>query len=95
MTRKVTLSALSGIKLIEPGDNLGAITIAALQAGDQEKSSAFTGWYSDLGALTYGIATASDGVANATNGRRSATARTRPREIPRRDDGPISLEPPQ
>jgi FtsZ-binding cell division protein ZapB len=73
-----------------------AATIAALQAGEQEKKSgAFAGWYSDLGALTYGIATQSDGVANATNGRRSATARTRPREIPRRDDGPISLEPPQ
>jgi coenzyme F420-0:L-glutamate ligase/coenzyme F420-1:gamma-L-glutamate ligase len=32
MTQKVTLSALSGIKLIEPGDDLGAITVAALQA---------------------------------------------------------------
>jgi FtsZ-binding cell division protein ZapB len=72
-----------------------AATIAALQAGEQEKSSAFTGWYSDLGALTFGIASPADGVANATNGRRSATARARPREIPRRDDGPISLEPPQ
>ncbi|HXO89818.1 MAG TPA: coenzyme F420-0:L-glutamate ligase [Stellaceae bacterium] len=32
MTQKVTLSALSGIKLIEPGDDIGAITVAALQA---------------------------------------------------------------
>src|ERR1700736_4869675 len=32
MTQKVTLSALSGIKLIEPGDDLGAIAVAALQA---------------------------------------------------------------
>jgi coenzyme F420-0:L-glutamate ligase / coenzyme F420-1:gamma-L-glutamate ligase len=32
MSQKVTLSALSGIKLIEPGDDLGAITVAALQA---------------------------------------------------------------
>jgi coenzyme F420-0:L-glutamate ligase / coenzyme F420-1:gamma-L-glutamate ligase len=32
MTQKVTLSALSGIKLIEPGDDLGAITVAALRA---------------------------------------------------------------
>jgi coenzyme F420-0:L-glutamate ligase/coenzyme F420-1:gamma-L-glutamate ligase len=32
MTQKVTISALSGIKLIEPGDDLGAITVGALQA---------------------------------------------------------------
>src|SRR5262249_14424795 len=32
MTQKVTLSALSGIKLIEPGDDLCAITVAALRA---------------------------------------------------------------
>ena len=32
MSQKVTLSALSGIKLIEPGEDLGAITVAALQA---------------------------------------------------------------
>jgi coenzyme F420-0:L-glutamate ligase / coenzyme F420-1:gamma-L-glutamate ligase len=32
MTQKVTLSALSGIKMIEPGDDLGAITVAALRA---------------------------------------------------------------
>jgi coenzyme F420-0:L-glutamate ligase/coenzyme F420-1:gamma-L-glutamate ligase len=31
MTPKVSLSALSGIKLIEPGDDLGAITVAALR----------------------------------------------------------------
>jgi coenzyme F420-0:L-glutamate ligase / coenzyme F420-1:gamma-L-glutamate ligase len=32
MSQEVTLSALSGIKLIEPGNDLGAITVAALQA---------------------------------------------------------------
>ncbi len=32
MTQKLTLSALSGIKLIEPGDDIGAIAVAALQA---------------------------------------------------------------
>jgi coenzyme F420-0:L-glutamate ligase / coenzyme F420-1:gamma-L-glutamate ligase len=31
MTREVTLTALSGIKLVEPGDDLGAITVAALR----------------------------------------------------------------
>jgi FtsZ-binding cell division protein ZapB len=70
-----------------------ADTIAALQAGEQDSRSAFPSWYSDLAALTYGIAIQSEG---ATTGRRSAIARPKPREIPRRDDGgPISLEPPQ
>jgi coenzyme F420-0:L-glutamate ligase / coenzyme F420-1:gamma-L-glutamate ligase len=32
MAQKVTLSALSGLKLIEPGDDIGAITVAALRA---------------------------------------------------------------
>ena len=31
MAREVTLTALSGIKLVEPGDDLGAITVAALR----------------------------------------------------------------
>jgi coenzyme F420-0:L-glutamate ligase/coenzyme F420-1:gamma-L-glutamate ligase len=31
MTRGVSLTALSGIKLVEPGDDLGAIAVAALQ----------------------------------------------------------------
>ena len=31
MTREVTLIALSGIKLVEPGDDLGAITVAAFR----------------------------------------------------------------
>src|SRR5262249_41076780 len=31
MTREVTLTALSGIKLVEPGDDLGAIIVAALR----------------------------------------------------------------
>ena len=32
MPGKVTLTALSGIKLVEPGDDLGAVTVAALTA---------------------------------------------------------------
>src|SRR5207244_799803 len=32
MSQKVPLSGLCGIKLIEPGDDLGAITVAALRA---------------------------------------------------------------
>jgi len=31
MTREVNLTALSGIKLVEPGDDLGSITVAALR----------------------------------------------------------------
>ena len=31
MTREITLTALSGIKLVEPGDDLGAISVAALR----------------------------------------------------------------
>jgi len=31
MTREVTLTALSGIKLVEPGDDLGTITVGALR----------------------------------------------------------------
>ena len=31
MTREVNLTALSGVKLVEPGDDLAAITVAALQ----------------------------------------------------------------
>ena len=31
MTREVTLTALSGIKLVGPGDDLGAIAVAALR----------------------------------------------------------------
>jgi FtsZ-binding cell division protein ZapB len=69
-----------------------ADTIATLQAGEQEGRGSLASWYSDVAALTYGIATQSDG---GTSGRRSSTARTRPREVPRRDDGPVSLEPPQ
>ena len=75
-------------------------TIAALQAAEGEGRGSFVAWYTNPAALTYGIAMASDGT---TTGRRSATARPRPREMapreglsPRRDDGgPISLEPPQ
>src|ERR1700736_3884529 len=70
-----------------------ADTIAALQTGEQENGGSFASWYSDLAALTYGIASQSE---VGTTGRRSATARPKPRQAPRRDDGgPISLDPPQ
>ena len=32
MNREVTITALTGIKLVEPGDDLGAITVAAFAA---------------------------------------------------------------
>jgi hypothetical protein len=61
-------------------------SVGSLQAAQQEHTS----WYSDVAGLTFGIPT----QEGATNGRRSATARPRPREVPRRDDAaPISLDP--
>jgi FtsZ-binding cell division protein ZapB len=70
-----------------------ADTVAALQGGTQDGRGSLVSWYSDLGALTYGIATQSE---NGTTGRRSAVARPKPREAPRREEGgPVSLEPPQ
>ena len=70
-----------------------ADTIAALQGGTQDGRGSLVSWYSDLGALTYGIATQSE---NGTIGRRSAVARPKLREAPRREEGgPISLGPPQ
>jgi FtsZ-binding cell division protein ZapB len=64
---------------------------AALQLGEQESRGALASWYSNMAALTYGIAMQADG---GTTGRRSV--RAKPREVPRRDDGgPVSLEPPQ
>jgi FtsZ-binding cell division protein ZapB len=69
-----------------------AETIASLQAGEQESRRSFTSWYSDVGALTYGIPSQGDGTVI---GRRSS-ARAKPREAPRRDDGgPVSVEAPQ
>jgi FtsZ-binding cell division protein ZapB len=66
---------------------------AALQPGEQESRGALASWYSNMAALTYGIATQADG---GTTGRRSLTVRAKPREVPRRDDGgPVSLEPRQ
>jgi hypothetical protein len=66
---------------------------AALQPGEQVSRGALASWYSDMAALTYGIAMQADG---GTTGRRSLTVRAKPREVPRRDDGgPVSLEPPQ
>jgi len=83
-------------KELHEAQQQAADTIAALQAGEGEIRGSFVAWYSNPAALTYGIATQSDG---ATTGRRSATARPKPREaapVPRRDDGgPISLDPPQ
>jgi FtsZ-binding cell division protein ZapB len=71
-------------------------TIAALQSGEQEKAGALAAWYSDLGALTYRNPFQLDTALTATNGQRSAIARPKPREAPKRDDGgPISLDPPQ
>ena len=65
-------------------------SVGSLQAAQQEQRAPFTSWYSDVAGLTFGIPT----QEGATNGRRSATARPRPREVPRRDDaGPISLDP--
>jgi hypothetical protein len=72
-----------------------ADTIAALQAGEGEGRGSFVAWYTNPAALAYGIAMVSDGAAA---GRRSVTARPRPREgaPPPRDDGaPMSLDPPQ
>jgi hypothetical protein len=71
-----------------------ADAIAASQAGEGEnRGGSFASWYSDLAALTWGIASQSE---SATTGRRSAIARPKPREAPRRDDGgPVSLEPRQ
>jgi FtsZ-binding cell division protein ZapB len=72
-----------------------AETIAALQAGEQERSAAFASWYSDVRALTYRNPF-SDAASGSTNGQRSATARPKPRDASRPDDdGPISLQPPQ
>ncbi len=68
-----------------------AETISSLQAAQQEQRPRMSSWHSEVPALTFGIATQSDG---STNGRRSATARPRPREVPRHDDGaPMSLDP--
>ena len=72
-----------------------AETIAALQAGEQERSAAFASWYSDVRALTY-RSPFSDAASGSTNGQRSATARPKPRDASRPDDdGPIPLQPPQ
>ena len=67
-----------------------AETVSSVQTAQQEQHAPFTSWYSDVAGLTFGIPT----QEGATNGRRSATARPRPREVPRRDDAaPISLDP--
>jgi FtsZ-binding cell division protein ZapB len=70
-----------------------AETIATLQVAQQEQRAPFTTWYSELAALTYATPSQPE---STTNGHRSASARPRPREVPKRDDGgPISLEPSQ
>jgi FtsZ-binding cell division protein ZapB len=80
-------------KELRQAQQQAANTIAALQGGEQDSRGSFVAWYSDLTALTFGIASQSEGGAT---GRRSAIARPKPREVLRRDDGgPISLEPPQ
>jgi hypothetical protein len=68
-----------------------ADTIARLEAAGTEQRVAFAAWYTDPAALNFGIH-----YENTAPPRRSATARPRPREpAPPRDDGPVSLEPPQ
>jgi hypothetical protein len=68
-----------------------AATISSLQEAQQEQRVPMGSWHSDVAALTFGIPTQSE---SPTNGRRSANARPRPRELPRRDDAaPISLDP--
>ena len=74
-----------------------AETIASLKAS--ERSETFVTWYSDPAALMFSApmprneATA---AAPAAPPRRSATARPKPREAPRIDDGvPVSIDPPQ
>jgi hypothetical protein len=65
---------------------------ATLQSDERGNRGSFVTWYSNLPALTYGIPVQEAG----TTGRRSATARSKPRETPPRDEtGPVSLEPPQ
>ncbi len=67
-------------------------TISALQSSQQDNRGAFVGWYSDVGALTYAVPAQLEAAAN---NRRSATARSKPREARQDDRGPVSLEPPQ
>ena len=55
-----------------------AETVSSVQTAQQEQHAPFTSWYSDVAGLTFGIPT----QEGATNGRRSATARPRPREVP-------------
>ena len=68
-----------------------AATISSLQETQQEQRLPMASWHSDVAALTFGFPTQSE---SPTNGRRSANARPRAREVPRRDDAaPISLDP--
>jgi len=73
-----------------------AESMLALQAANQEKSSAPGFWYSDLAALTYRNPFQAEVAGAQLNGQRSANARPRLREVPRREEGgPVSLDPPQ
>jgi hypothetical protein len=70
--------------------------IASLETAEQAtRDSASVYWYSDLAALSYGMATASRPVAGVPLApRRSATARPDGRAGPE-NSAPLSLEPPQ
>jgi molecular chaperone DnaK (HSP70) len=90
MTRELDALRQENKELAE-AQQQAAETISSLEAAQQQHSTPMISWHSEVPALTFGIATTSDG---STNGRRSATARPRPREVPRRDDAaPMSLDP--
>jgi len=65
-------------------------TIAAFEA-EQENRMRASFWYSEAGALTFGIATRSDPTASAAPPRAAAA---RPKQQRRREE-PLSIEPPQ
>ena len=95
LTREVEELRQSNSELAQ-AQQQAAVTIAALQAGEQEGSVASAFWYSDVRALTYRNPFQPDAALAAANGQRSANARPKPREAQRRDDGgPVSLEAPQ
>jgi FtsZ-binding cell division protein ZapB len=72
-----------------------AQTIAALKASEQ--GGTFVTWYSDVTALMWmPVHFDTTAAGPAAPPRRSATARSKPRETPRTDDSPpLSIEPQQ
>jgi hypothetical protein len=99
------------IKDLTAAQQRAADTIAALRrAAMDSQNRAFGHWYSDLAALSFGIATQSDQSVAEPAPRRPATVRARSNEFRRRDNGtprdtgaaqrdtgapPLSLEPQQ